>query len=92
MAPIDPAAAAVPAPEARRSVLHPLRRGQRAGWACQVARIVLRLPDAIARRLDAMVSRRRQRRALADLDPHLLADIGLTAADVARECRKPFWR
>ncbi|MDZ5699914.1 DUF1127 domain-containing protein [Chelativorans sp. M5D2P16] len=34
----------------------------------------------------------RQRRQLAKLDDHLLADIGLTPKDVRRECRKPFWR
>ena len=34
----------------------------------------------------------RDRRALAELNPYLLRDIGLTTDDVARECRKPFWR
>lgn len=34
----------------------------------------------------------RQRRALARLDPHLLADIGVSPAEAARECAKPFWR
>tara|TARA_R110000782_G_scaffold137811_1_gene230299 strand:- start:331 stop:549 length:219 start_codon:yes stop_codon:yes gene_type:complete len=34
----------------------------------------------------------RQRRALARLDTRLLADVGLTRADAARECAKPFWR
>ena len=32
-----------------------------------------------------------QRRALSQLDERLLADIGLTLADVDREVRKPFW-
>ena len=32
-----------------------------------------------------------QRRRLADLDDHLLEDIGLTRADVERECRKSPW-
>ena len=34
---------------------------------------------------------RRQRRALASLEPHLLEDIGLTAADAGREARRPLW-
>ena len=36
--------------------------------------------------------RRRQRSALARLDDRMLADIGLTAADVEGEASKPFWR
>ncbi|GGW22454.1 hypothetical protein GCM10011452_05970 [Gemmobacter lanyuensis] len=32
------------------------------------------------------------RRALRDLDPHLLRDIGLTAQSAEVECRKPFWQ
>lgn len=34
----------------------------------------------------------RQRRHLADLDAHLLRDIGLSETDRARELDKPFWR
>ncbi len=37
-------------------------------------------------------TRRRDRRALAALDPHLLRDIGLTEDQAAREVQKPFWR
>lgn len=33
-----------------------------------------------------------QRIDLADLDDHLIADIGLTRGQVAREASKPFWR
>ena len=36
--------------------------------------------------------RSNQRHALAELDQHRLHDIGLTAADVAHEVAKPFWR
>ena len=36
--------------------------------------------------------RRRQGLDLAELDDRLLADIGLTRADVARETAKPFWQ
>lgn len=37
------------------------------------------------------LSRRRERRALAQLDPHLLRDIALTPAQQARESRKWPW-
>jgi uncharacterized protein YjiS (DUF1127 family) len=33
-----------------------------------------------------------QRQDLAELDDHLLRDIGISPNDVARECAKPFWR
>ncbi len=33
----------------------------------------------------------RQRQALRNLDPHLLADIGLTEKRAAREADRPFW-
>tara|TARA_R110002167_G_scaffold51005_1_gene148004 strand:+ start:530 stop:748 length:219 start_codon:yes stop_codon:yes gene_type:complete len=33
-----------------------------------------------------------ERQRLENLDPRLLRDIGLSPADVAEECRKPFWR
>ncbi|WP_162917356.1 chromate resistance protein ChrB domain-containing protein [Dongia deserti] len=38
------------------------------------------------------LSQWRERRALAELDPYLLGDIGLSPHQVADECRKPFWR
>jgi uncharacterized protein YjiS (DUF1127 family) len=34
----------------------------------------------------------RTRRALADLDERLLADVGLTRADAIAECGKSFWQ
>ena len=37
-------------------------------------------------------SRSRQRRALAELNDHLLQDIGMSRDDAAREAAKPFWR
>jgi hypothetical protein len=33
-----------------------------------------------------------ERRTLAELDPWLLRDIGLTSRQVSKECGKPFWR
>ena len=38
------------------------------------------------------IERTHQRNTLAGLDDHQLRDIGITRRDVARECRKPFWR
>ena len=35
--------------------------------------------------------RSRSRRALAELDPHLLKDIGLSSYDARVESIKPFW-
>ncbi len=40
----------------------------------------------------AAQERSRQRRALLGLDHRLLKDIGLTRADVERECGKLLWR
>ncbi|MBL8662167.1 MAG: DUF1127 domain-containing protein [Candidatus Odyssella sp.] len=36
-------------------------------------------------------ARARQRRDLADLDAHLLKDIGVTPGQAVRESAKPFW-
>ena len=35
---------------------------------------------------------RRTRRDLADLEPHLLRDIGVTPDEARREARLPFWQ
>ena len=45
-------------------------------------------PLALLLRLDATF---RQRRALADLPPHRLADLGLGAEEAAREAARPVW-
>ena len=42
-------------------------------------------------RLGLGLRRRRQRQALAQLDERLLADLGLTRTQVAKETAKPFW-
>jgi uncharacterized protein YjiS (DUF1127 family) len=49
-----------------------------------VARLSLALADAAARRRD--------RKALARLDPHLLRDIGLSPDEARAESAKPFWQ
>lgn len=35
---------------------------------------------------------RRQRRALGELDAHLLRDIGVSPIDARREVERPFWQ
>ena len=42
--------------------------------------------------LRAMAERRRQRRALAALDDHLLRDIGVTREQALSEAQRPSWR
>ena len=42
--------------------------------------------------LERWSERRRQRRALLQLDDNLLKDIGLSHADAWQEAHKPFWR
>ena len=42
-------------------------------------------------KMSAWHSRARQRDSLAQLDDHLLADIGLTREAQLVECSKPFW-
>ena len=42
-------------------------------------------------RIRFWMSRRRQCQALADLDDHMLADIGITREAALREANKPFW-
>jgi uncharacterized protein YjiS (DUF1127 family) len=42
--------------------------------------------------LAAWLERRRQRRALLELNDHLLKDIGIGRGDAYREGSKPFWR
>ncbi len=54
-----------------------------------------RLGDRVARGLDWMLlcsDRSQQRRRLAELNDHMLRDLGLSRADVMAEATKPFWR
>lgn len=47
---------------------------------------------ALLDRAEDWIDLRGQRRALAELTESQLKDVGLTAADVARETAKPFWQ
>lgn len=56
------------------------------------------LPSAMRHLLSAALgtlltwrARTRQREVLAELPDYMLADIGITRADVLREVEKPFW-
>ncbi len=42
--------------------------------------------------LDAWSERHRQRRALLELNDHMLKDIGIGRSEAYCEGRKPFWR
>lgn len=53
--------------------------------------IVERVLFAPVAALAVWTERTRQRAALADLDPRLLADIGVSHDEVRRETTKPFW-
>lgn len=53
-----------------------------------------RIVDLLLRplaRLDVAAARYRSRRALLELDEHLLKDIGISRADAEREARRSFW-
>lgn len=47
---------------------------------------------SILRRLGSWYDRWQQRQNLAELDDHILRDIGISPREVERECAKPFWR
>jgi uncharacterized protein YjiS (DUF1127 family) len=51
----------------------------------------LRLVSGAAKSVLRWLERRRQLRALCDLDDYLLRDIGLSREDVERACSAPFW-
>jgi uncharacterized protein YjiS (DUF1127 family) len=48
--------------------------------------------DGWIARLCRMAKRRRQRRALGELDERLLRDVGIAAEDARTEADKPFWK
>ncbi len=47
---------------------------------------------AAGRWVQRCYGRARQRRQLAELDPRLKSDIGVTQVDVMSESARPFWR
>jgi uncharacterized protein YjiS (DUF1127 family) len=53
--------------------------------------LVSRLRECVAF-VSWLIDRQRQRRALLDLDGHLLNDIGVSPRQAREEGRKPFWR
>lgn len=57
----------------------------------EFSRAVHRLAMQVFTALLQWQERGRQRRRLSELDDRMLADIGLTRADVSREVAKPFW-
>lgn len=46
----------------------------------------------IAGALNQWTLRRRTRKTLGDLDPHLLEDIGITRSQARQEAKRPFWQ
>lgn len=57
-------------------------------FLCEFRRLGAAACDLVATWID----RARERRALAGLNEHGRKDIGVSAADVEAEYRKPFWR
>ena len=47
---------------------------------------------SVFRMISRWIDRSNQRNALADLDDHLLRDIGKSSGDALREASKPFWK
>ena len=47
--------------------------------------------NSIFHRVNAVMALRRSRARLAELDPHLLADIGLDTDAALTEARRPVW-
>lgn len=52
----------------------------------------LSLATRITQTVMAALARRRDRRRLGHLDPHLLRDIGLDVETAGQESVKPFWQ
>lgn len=51
-----------------------------------------RTPRGLTETLALWSARHQERRALADMPDHLLADMGIDRAEARKEARKPFWR
>jgi uncharacterized protein YjiS (DUF1127 family) len=61
-------------------------------WTRTLHQRVASAAARFGRWLEDAAERRRQRRALEELDDRALHDIGLTRGDVYCETNKPFWR
>ncbi|MEO1139617.1 MAG: DUF1127 domain-containing protein [Pseudomonadota bacterium] len=76
--------------------MHSLTRSDRTALEALSARTTLPAPSRFAVKLAwiylVWIQRRASRVRLADLDDHMLRDIGLTVRDAMHEARKPFWR
>jgi uncharacterized protein YjiS (DUF1127 family) len=55
------------------------------------AHLFVRLANDAVWSVGRCLERQRQLRELAELDDHLLRDIGLSGADVKRACSQSFW-
>ena len=61
------------------------------GLTPAASRTNLARPAGLMRRLGLMLEARRTRRLLAEMDHHLLADIGIGLGDAQMEACRPFW-
>jgi uncharacterized protein YjiS (DUF1127 family) len=60
-------------------------------FATRTIRHARRPGPSLLRRIIAALALHRQRQRLRDLDPHMLKDIGLTAAQARAEADTPLW-
>ena len=72
----------------RTAALAQRRRFPTAGHEVRLRRAAF---AGFVRTVALWLDRARQRRDLAELDAHLLKDIGVTPRQAAREAAKPFW-
>ncbi|MCX7298470.1 MAG: DUF1127 domain-containing protein [Hyphomicrobiales bacterium] len=62
---------------------------------CRATTLRIELSPVLSRTIETIAVwtvRRRQRRALAELDDHLLNDVGLSPEQAHLEANKPFWK
>jgi len=68
----------------------------RADAACEDTGLTRRKPagrlPVTMKKIAFWYERWMQRQNLAELDDHILRDIGISPREVERECAKPFWR
>lgn len=72
--------------------LAPSPRIEWRSWAAQGIYLVKRDAAAMVAVLRTWTRRAEGRRALANMDPRLLKDVGVTVSDAQRELAKPFWQ